>query len=345
MKRFDIQQKKRQMRLIAKSMRRRQKQLTNQKRKEKIAYLPLKAPEIFSLSDPNHRKLLFQFIERLRRSIVLKKRPLCINFTETRKMFADGTLLFVAELHRSMRIARLRHPIKIRCEPPRNKKAAQVLEQIGVLSLLKYRRRIVPTDKDVVNWRFANGHEVVGERYDDILGHYDGMLTSCIQTGFYHGLTEAMTNCCHHAYILEREDGLGENEEESNWWMFSQEKDGELSVVFCDLGVGIPRTLPLKSPSTWEKIKKTIGVTSDGKIIHAAIEESKTRTGLHHRGKGMKQLLEVVQKSRNGHLVVYSNRGCYSLHNEKERCFDYSDSVLGTLITWKVTIETNPETC
>lgn len=345
MKRFCIKQKERQMRLISRSLRRRCKKKRQSAHNGQINCLHIKAPEVFSLADQGQRKLLLQFIERLRRTIVYKDKLLCIDFTETKKMFADGALLFVAELQRSMRVARSKHQVKIRCKPPRNQKAAQVLKQVGILSLLKYRRRIVPTDKDVVNWRFANGHEVVGERYDDILGHYDGMLTSCIQTGFYHGLTEAMTNCCHHAYILKREDGLAVENEESNWWMFSQEKDGELSVVFCDLGVGIPRTLPLKSPPLWKKIMSTIGMTSDGKIIQAAVEESKTRTGLHHRGKGMKQLLEVAQKSKNGHLVVYSNRGCYSFRNGKEYNYDFKDSVLGTLITWKVAIEQNPETC
>lgn len=343
MKRWGIKEKLRQQRLIAKAVRRKSK-----KRQKAVCgfkgvqYQIIQAPEIFSLYKPEQRKLLLRFIERLRRSVVLNKKPTFIDFTPTCKMFADGTLLFVAELRRLMKLTR--NAVKIRCAPPRNKKAAQVLKQVQVLALLKYRRHIDLTDKDVVNWRFAAGHEVVGERYDDILGHYDGMLTPCIQTGFYHGLTEAMTNCCHHAYIMKREDGLGINNEESEWWMFSQEKDGELSVVFCDLGVGIPNTLPIKRPSLWEKIK-AFGGKSDSRIIHAAIEDSKTRTGLRHRGKGMKQLLEVVQKSRKGHLVVYSNRGCYAVHDENERIFDYTDSVLGTLISWKVPIESNPEIC
>lgn len=344
MKRWGIKEKLRQQRLIAKAIRRKSKKKHRYTGglKGGVQYQIIQAPEIFSLYNPEQRKLLLRFIERLRRVVALDQKPTLIDFTPTRKMFADGTLLFVAELRRLIKLTR--NSVKIRCTPPRNKKATQVLKQVQVLTLLKYRRHIDLTDRDVVNWRFAAGHEVVGERYDDILGHYDGTLTPCIQTGFYHGLTEAMTNCCHHAYIMEREDGLEIKNEESEWWMFSQERDGELSVVFCDLGVGIPNTLPLQRPSLWEKIK-ALGGKSDAKIIHAAIEDSKTRTGLHHRGKGMKQLLEVIQKSQKGNLVVYSNRGCYAVHDESERVFDYTDSVLGTLISWKVPIESNPEIC
>lgn len=276
MKRWRYEQRLRQQRLAVKEARKKfkKKQRNAISLKGNIRYQSIQAPEVFSLHDPKSRKLLLRFIARLRNAIALDRKPTLIDFTPTHKMVADGTLLFVAELRRAIKLSH--RSVKIRCIPPRNQKAAQVLKQVGVLTLLNSRKRIVPTDKDVVNWRFAAGHEVIGERYDDILGNYDGTLTPCIQAGFYHGLTEAMTNCRHHAYIMKREDGLEKANEESEWWMFSQEKDGELCVVFCDLGVGIPNTLPVKRPTLWGKIMESIGHKSDGKIIRAAIEDSKT---------------------------------------------------------------------
>ena len=41
------------------------------------------------------------------------------------------------------------------------------------------------------------------------------------------GLGEAMTNAIHHAYDGVRNDGLGYGGG-TNWWMFSQAKDGYL---------------------------------------------------------------------------------------------------------------------
>lgn len=337
-------------------VRRRQQLIVNQrkrrawrKKKEKRALFPsslaaplreLIAPNTFNISDQAARRSLVSFIRELRTLVVAKRQPVLIVFSSTTKMFSDGTLLFVAELRRMIRLSERRVPI--RCIPPRNAKVLQVLEQIGVLALLKCRKRVTPTDGDVVHWRVAWGTEVLGEKYDDILKSYDGKLTERISRGFYHGLTEAMTNSRQHAYIKPRLDGLKVAGEPTEWWMFSQEKDGVLTVSFCDLGIGIPATLPIKKPQLWQRLTALFGQVTDGQAILEAISDSKTRTGKSYRGKGLRQLLEVVQESDNGVLAVYSNRGHYRYKNGQSSQSDYKESISGTLIAWQIPI-TEPE--
>ena len=133
-------------------------------------------------------------------------------------------------------------------------------------------------------------------------------------------------------------DGLNIADESTDWWMFSQEKDGMLSVVFCDLGIGIPLTLPIKKPGLWKQLITMSTHVSDGLAILGAINDSITRTGKSYRGKGLRQLLEVVMASNSGMLSVYSNRGCYLYKDGKHSSSNYKDSICGTLIAWKIPI-------
>jgi hypothetical protein len=123
-----------------------------------------------------------------------------------------------------------------------------------------------------------------------------------------------------------------------NWWMFSQERDGYLTVVFCDLGVGIPTTLPVKKPKWWQKIVSLGKADSDAEIIRGAVDMSLSRTGKHYRGKGLRQLLEVVQGHPDGAIRIFSNRGCYTFNHGRASVRDYGDSIMGTLIQWKLPV-------
>jgi hypothetical protein len=251
-------------------------------------------------------------------------------------MIADGTLLLYAELSRLRRLAH-NCGVKIRCVPPRSAKVAQVLKQIGIFDLLGFGKKIEPTYADVIHWRTAKGNDVNGEKYDRILGHYEGRIADALGKRFFCGITEAMTNCNHHAYIEKRADGLDIEDEAKEWWMFSQERDGFLTVVFCDLGIGIPRSLPIKKPAIWRRVL-TFQNNLDAHAIREAIGESKTRTGKHHRGKGLRQLIEVISNTPNSMVKIFSNKGCFSVTPKGETPYQYKDSILGTLIHWSVPI-------
>lgn len=299
----------------------------------------LTAPIMFDIDKPKARAKLATFLAKLRGHISDNNgADVTIDFTDTSRMWAGGTLLLKAELCRLRRITD--QQLRIRCIPPRNQKIAQVLKQTGIYKLLGHKSAIVPTYQDVVHWRYANGHQVDGAKYDEVLGHYDGTIPQSVANGLYLGLTEAMTNCHHHAYIAPRKDGLNQVDEPKDWWMFSQERDGRLSVVFCDLGVGIPETLPIQQPSLWRRLKSTFGAPTDAAAIDEAIKESRTRTQKHYRGKGLRQLIDVIEKTPGAALTLHSNRGRYMYRNGNSTTDNFDDSILGTLITWSVPVKT-----
>lgn len=304
----------------------------------------IQAPMLFDIDQPTNRKHLLDFLAALRSKVTNGHcSDIKIDFFETKKMWAAGTLLFKAEVYRLKQI--VDGEIKFSCIPPRKNKVAQVLKQTGIYKLLGHKTKIIPTSDDVVYWRHAHGNHVEGVKYDEVLGRYDGVIPNVVASGLYLGLTEAMTNCHHHAYIASRQDGLGQTNEPKNWWMFSQERDGELSVVFCDLGVGIPETLPLKQPKLWAKLKNAFGFLPppDAEAISEAIVESRSRTTKHYRGKGLRQLVDVIEKTPQAKLLLHSNRGKYTFINGESKLHNYDDSIMGTLIAWTVPIKSKVE--
>ncbi len=295
----------------------------------------LRAPEVFSIETQGYRHELLLFLDKLRKQLVLQRKNITIDFSMTKKMVTHGTLLFFAEFHRLLEIVGSQH--KVRCIPPRNERVAQVLKQIGILDLMGYTRKINPKFGNVVHWRHACGWQVEGEKYEMVLGDYDGVIANSLLTSLFRGITEAMTNCHHHAYIRNRDDLLEQGEQKRRWWMFSQEREGYLTVVFCDLGIGIPETLPIKKPSLWKKVLSLGKAGSDGYVIQQAVEDSITRTRKAYRGKGLRQLVEVV-KDNKGMLRIFSNRGCFTFSDEEGSIKDYADSIMGTLIQWRMEI-------
>lgn len=314
----------------------RKRRLLQETQTRVIGFKILQCPQFFDIGSSPNRHELLTFLEKLRQLLVVERTRVFLDFTRTSKMWSDGTLLFLAELYRCK--AMLGGVLPLRCRPPRNVKVAQVLKQIGAYDLMRYHKRVCPSFSDVIHWRSASGHQVDGQKYENILGSYEGRVAETLLGSLFRGITEAMTNCHHHAYIDVRPDGLDYQDVQKNWWMFSQEKDGFLTVVFCDLGIGIPATLPTKKPTIWQRITSAGMAGSDSRIIEKAVEDSVSRTGKHYRGKGLKQLLEAAQEANGGALRIFSNRGCYNFNRGKVTLKDYSGSIMGTLIQWKVPI-------
>ncbi len=294
------------------------------------------APDEFDIADKNLRKKFLKFLEELRECIGVRRYSCRIDMKSTTKMIASAALLFAAELYRLKSFTN--GSVLIKCIRPRSKKIDQVLQQIGIYELLGQKQSITLDHDDVIHWRFARGSEVNGEKYEQILGHYDGDISENLQEGLYVGLTEAMANSHDHAYLKVRNDGLSFDDKEKQWWMFSQEKDNKLSVVFCDLGVGIPETLPITQKNLYESLVERFGgVLKDDAAIKEAVTYSKSRTEASYRGKGLAQITKLIHTfGSKSNLFIYSNRGLFMKLDGKVSTMNYKTSIMGTLICWQV---------
>ncbi|MBT8420572.1 MAG: ATP-binding protein [Gammaproteobacteria bacterium] len=297
----------------------------------------ISAPRFFTLQDEKERRTFLAFIGELDRLRPLQNQRILIDFSMTEQMISDGTLLFKAHLYQ---LVTQDNNLKIKVKFSRSSRINQVLQQIGVLKLVGQKSDLRIRHPDVVNWRYAQGAGAIGRKTDGILEPFEGTISETLQKGLYLGLTEAMTNTRQHAYpdIIQTDD-FTENMR-IEWWMFSQDKGDRVHVVFCDLGIGIPESLPNKQPNLWKRILKSFGATpGDSRVISETIRSSASRTGQAHRGKGLSQLTKILSKTKGGDLRLYSNHGCYTLCGGDPYLQDYKTTINGTLIYWSLPIK------
>ena len=293
----------------------------------------IRIPKLVSLYDRASRRELLTGLKLLR-ALVSRKRPVMLVFDRTERVFSEGMLLLVAEIRRLLRYSEGHADIK--CTVPSNDKVAQVLKQVGLLDLLGVECTVQPRDSDVVMWRHAYGSGAQGSLFDDVLGDYDGEITSALTSALYRGVSEAMTNVVNHAYSAARADGLGYQGNGKEWWMFSAEQNGKLSLVFCDLGAGISGTLPVSRPDIWKRILRRDS-RDDARVIKYAVADSVSRTKKGHRGKGLGQIARVIESIPDASVVIYSNKGAYRRTADGAvRVVEFDGSILGTLINWQI---------
>jgi hypothetical protein len=281
-------------------------------------------------------------LARIREHVVRRGTPVQIDFRETERMFPSGTLLFMAEIDRLRQVTGRSTPIW--GTYPHNRVVEQVLQQVGILAMLGLKARMSEErfPDNVRHWRATSGQQTTGSTVDPLIQEYDGRLAASRQRDLYDGIVEAMTNCVQHAYEGYRNDELPESMGGRcrSWWMFSQEKDGQLTVALCDLGIGIP--VSLADPTKWSQdlvstlLAKLNVRTPDASRIKVAVELHKTRTREKHRGKGLMEILGVVRKAESGYLSIASNHGVYryNANSRTEQLWDHGMSIMGTLVQW-----------
>jgi hypothetical protein len=325
------------------------RQLSARKRGAKLAYKSLqkhagpitftriKAPKIWSLYEPNQRRELAKFIKAYRATMLQGNGGAIVDFSLTETIYPSGGLLVHAELDRISRLVKDRR--RLRCKPAHPKSLAhQVLKQVGMYTSLDHPYDNVPAiDQSVVHWRNATGVKAQGQEGWSVVENFEGELSDVLKGTLFKGITEALTNAVHHAYQTNRKDGTN-IQGEKRWWMFSQQRDGFLTIVFCDLGIGIPNSLPLKKNKNLNALlAKLKGDTSDVQSIRIATELGKTRTLEDNRALGLSEILDAARNAEQGGCIIYSNRGQFGFaHDGRVIENQYSNSIYGTLIEWRV---------
>lgn len=302
----------------------------------------LVAPQVFTLVSSREHEVVSRFLRELVRATLVESSTVCIDFRNTEKFIADGTLLLFAEVQRILR----RAPNSIRCIPPRDKVARQVMYHLELLSQFGC-NDCYPSDRDDVRqWVVCSGVLAdATQGLGDEIERLDG-LTNVRASALFRSVTEALVNVTQHAYTQPRMDGTGEDDERG-WWMFIRPEPHQLSISFCDLGIGVPHTVP-NSPkhagwlaSRMATVARAIGVRShsDAELIRVTVDEKRSRLRLEHRGNGFANMLEAINAAGNGQLMITSNRGAYMYKlngaAEETKSQNYRSSIYGTVISWQ----------
>ncbi|EPW4737209.1 hypothetical protein [Vibrio parahaemolyticus] len=215
-----------------------------------------------------------------------------------------------------------------------------VLVHIGFYDLIGHghiKRRC--DAKTVTCWSYAYGDDASGEIAAKLIQNLSqfGIKTNKL----YRSCFEAVANACEHAYtdkvtrdnpfILKR------------WWFFVGVLNDKITVLICDLGHGIPKTLEVTQDENmltklWNKLKLPSKPTTDCTLIHASTMVKETRTKEVYRGKGGADVKTFVDETEHSSLIIFSNRGTYRYagQDRPSKAYDNHSSVGGTIIEWTI---------
>lgn len=163
------------------------------------------------------------------------------------------------------------------------------------------------------------------------------------KTYIFRALLEATNNVIEHAYKddfpLKYSDGG-----EKRWYATASydPNKGALRFFVYDQGGGIPASL--RSQNDWkgaitEFFQRASLAQHDSEMIAAAFEIGKTSTEKSERGKGLKDMLDVLSAAGSGHLRVVSGQGDYTAYADGtvEKGL-HGSHIGGTLVEWSIPI-------
>lgn len=297
---------------------------------------------MFNVQAKGSRRATIKFLRKLRAATLYRRNPVLLNFRDTIKMTAPATVLLTAELDRIKR--RLNDQFQAMIQWSSDAIVNQVLLQVGIADICganNERPRESKFDESVKHWRYATGVRM-GDAPGRALERFEGRITEELQSGLWKGLSEALVNSVEHAYLEPRE--LSDREcDETRWWMFSQERDDELTVVVCDLGIGIPRSLPLRwGMDQLQDILARFGIHKpELAAVRGALILGQTRTGEENRGRGLPQIWQELKELGASGILILSNKAMLLWDGRKqiELPQEFSDSIGGTIIAWTVPIQ------
>lgn len=303
----------------------------------------LASPQVLDLGG-EYRDQTLQFLREIRSHASRPGIGLVLNFGPLQKIYTPAAAMTLAEIERARRLAVA--PNALVGMRANNGVMDQVLKQIGVYERLGIECDTETSDDSVRYWRMATGVVSDGRSGGSILENYEGRLTEVLTKGLYEGVVEAMTNTVQHAYYgpegaaLSRLIGR-------RWWLLSQEKDGVLTLAFCDLGIGIPKSLPISKSfekgfvsAFWKKLGIGAG---DGNAIKVAVAIGESRTRARGRGNGLSEIVKAAHLSENGIVYIVSNNGVFTSGDGKSYARNHQRGILGTLVYWRVAIASEAE--
>ncbi|NNN28294.1 hypothetical protein [Pseudomonas nitroreducens] len=325
----------------------------------------IEAPAKLDLYSTKNHLNFVSFLERFR-THVKNNSSTTITFRNTTRITAAAGLILVAETDR---LAKAYPEKKIRCFLPpsisegqyRNSSNAveSALNQIGFFKAIGQINHRHANLKSISRWKQLSGNTADGSLARSLLDSLGDRVTEISKKKIYRGAIEAIANCVEHAYPANRPDGL--DIDDRRWWMLVGLDDENLSVIVCDLGVGIPSTLPAKHPETLlETIKQKFSIfgTNDSDMIMLSSHIKQTRTKLKNRGKGGKDFRSIIRNFPTALFSIRSNKGVFCISgkdcrpmkaisarrfiegtNKTESVLEHTKSIRGTLLEWVVPLK------
>ncbi|MGM7282588.1 hypothetical protein ABRY74_12185 [Pseudomonas guariconensis] len=321
----------------------------------------IQTPAKLDLYAKDNVEIFCRFLTNLREMAKYNNR-IILCFRHTHRITAAAALRLLAEVsHLQESFDNLSFgcsiPVKRRGKFRNSDRAIEaILQQIGFFTLIGQPQRSPSKQADIAQWQQLSGSLADGSLAASLLNSLPASVTKKAKAHLYKGAIEAMANSADHAYP-EASPG---SKQENRWWMLVGTSSDKITLIVCDLGVGIPVTLPIKHPDSLLKTifkKLRIIGNDDANLIHASTFIKRTRTNQTHRGKGGADIRSITEHFPSALLSIRSNRGCYIVAGAereakmrkgyeelsdtggREWSASYNGSIRGTLIEWTVSLK------
>ncbi|MGZ4996581.1 MAG: hypothetical protein ACXV8P_08105 [Methylobacter sp.] len=306
------------------------------------SYKCLLVPETFDLL--NNYDETIGLISDIRTIALKKKQPIKLLFEKVKKIYPAALLLLLAELYRCRAI----HGDKrITGTYPNDKEIERMLQLTGFFKLLNIKHRLKDEPKSypleyIEFITHVNEAKGTNRQLRNLLFGDDIEMDIQSKHALTRAIGEATLNVIQCAYNR----NSAHPSVNGRWWLAGHvdKSNGELMIMFCDLGVGIPYTLPKKYPM--EIICSILSLLpgikpNDGEMIKAGMTIGRSSTLHPYRGKGLNDMRKFISKTQDGELHIFSRNGyyCYKGIDGTEVVNNFNKSIGGTLIKWTVPLD------
>ncbi|WP_247997405.1 hypothetical protein [Brucella tritici] len=342
-----ISEKQRLRKIVAACKRWRKQLKRKNKRYSKYRHPEEKisAPEVLSFKD-NFTETV-AFLDNFRDATIgqsVKNGNVFIDLKPIKRLSVPVAIVLAAEFHRWSLVRRSR--LRVRDAHAWDATVRSLLSDLGVFQLLD----LAPVTDELASGNFTltpltSGVKTDGYKINQLQEQFRGVLEGFTSSPeMFAGLMEAAENAINHGYP--------ENYSPQHvfaghrWWAASCIDLNNMALRFFvfDQGAGIPFTLP--HATLYEQIRAKIAlITSDlfpndSHMLRAALEVGRTRTGLSHRGLGLKRMSDVVTGASDGYLRILSGKGEIVYYaNETIETRDHDRHIGGTLIEWSMSAD------
>lgn len=256
-------------------------------------------------------------------------RRVCIDFTQTERLFPCGMLLLLGWLESWL----TDFPNRLYGRYPANDLVEQMLQSADVLQRLGLTARKIVTHDDVMRWHQFQGHNADATSVEAFMLQVREATDIAWQMGLADCVNEALTNVVKHAYAA----GV-----QTRWWMFAtvEASTQRIFVAMHDRGDSIPASLLTKPGLIDNVTARRLRRGGDTELIAAALG-GRTRTRLYYRGNGLPEMLEFTRTHPNNGLAIYSRSGSYVYDGKTSSTLSRTlmHPVEGTLVIWTLNYE------
>lgn len=309
---------------------------------ERSKWVTLTPPRVLSLHETNVDTV--RFLRAIYDQAVFLQKRCKVDLSRLEGISMGAAVALVAEMNR----AEIVRPGNVKGILPRKRALRAILASVGFIAstttgigtydeapggqFLKIRSG---TAEDAKNTGFLDAYL---ERIFP-----DEILSPQVRGRLKGAVTEALLNVVDHAY---NPDVVVDHIcPERRWWICGSAHPEEgCYFVVCDLGVGIPATVPVTKAPAVVQAFNALQVEErklDHNLIRVAVSQPMSRTGLQGRGRGLPEMRRLIDRVGDGMLWITSGRGHYIYARgeaERDGGFGMNQAIHGTLVVWQLKV-------